>query len=1189
MSAALNGIYYNQKQRPYVNFEHIDMLILSCPFSNNKELTKTTKRNDLDALFKSRNEIFFSVDERSKLLQISFLKKCFPPHSFERVQLSLISDAKNCFSNTGLQFLACCFEIHDKKIDEYYAFEYALLETAVNAWLWVAKEAKSNQNLLHRQIKSSLCGLLTNFMKKDCLEAAMILMHIDKIPETLILELCFDFSIEDDKYLFLEIGFLDILLQTNSYQFLHHILSHLTCMGERLSKVWLSGYLDNSIQILLRQIKSSPKMLDSFHAKLAPIVSRRLIQKLSAIKTPVLLKFAPLMNLVCEIYDSRDTISCHDTSLAEVVVRVLVVFRKTKTVQANGFTVKNICSVGFSVLNYLKKRTEMDANCYEITIQLTTELFLLIFAAFPSSLKQHLAQTPVGLPPDTLLAWLISLLEDHGDFDTHLMEKMDASLSKKVCRACLKHGIYVGDDINRIPTLSLRFIGLFLKFSANGKSSLASINIPSARDLFHMITSHSKFEEVFYLEDKEKDTNKTEVKETVLKLMITCLVICQEEIEIESSTWRALFASSNAGLARFDILVRKLVTVCSKNSIPFMDEFRWHGCEATNENQILTGRFDWLVDILDSTRIRATISRFPYFDKIDQVVLLNDIWRRVQEDSNKSNQIVTQARDGGVVNTDLYSPAFLLPLLLGAINFGICPSNIVDDASSCKNDGELKIPWIFSKTSILFIHRLCEKGVISLCFVSLSSVCEKIRCYAVSILGLILQACNTSEALESASWRDRPQLVMILNSVQRSFVLQKATDKNDLCIPKLTPIAANFLARAALVLLKPDDALYVPINRYFLKSEADHGAFQDTNRLPGFMSLFCSSSEDSNQSRAERMWILQMVCDSLVDASCYRLVASCHAPEMILTSFENVRLSNSSKEAKGAEICLLLESLKCMIDHGEIGSLVHLVKRCGIVSWMSSLCRSKSLHMTFPTERSKISFCKLAKSTVDIVFSSPQLKSSNVGDEMCYLIQPLLSLCMTGCDSGRFHDVYRASFAVLRSISIGLTSIRNEGFSCAHIQPMGASVETCLFVLKISDDSMKELSLQTMCGLPISLAGSSQEQAQNLIYMLLNYFHVITNKAYPTPSFSMIREKCDLIRLVLRRIELLQEKYKAKTSPAAVNIVKMLLVIRCDSRISDIELRGLWSRCLGLFVQNTSSIGNDIALSEFGILKSFRS
>jgi len=1203
LALVLGDTYSIQKHRPCMNFDEIDIMVLSCPFATSNEFIRRIEKNKADTLFKSRNEIFLSTEHISQLLRVSLLKNHLPPNSFEKIQLSLISDMKNRSSSIGLQFLVCCFGIRAQRFDEDYAFEYFVLETAINAWLWVAKEAKYKKSLLYRQIKSSLCALLVHSMKKETIKAATLLMLIDKHPESLILELCVDFSIVDDKSGALaEIEFLNILLRIDSYRFLRPLLSYLRNMSARLSKAWQRGYLDTSVEILMRQIKSSPEMLDSFFEVLTPIASQRLIQTLSTIETPVLLdKILPLMNLVCRIFDLGNTTSCDIASLTKEVVRILSIFRKIRNIQSYGHGIKELCCVGMCILSYLKV-TNTYENSDQITKQLTSELFHFFFAALPLILKQNSSQLPIGFPPDILLTWLITLIEDFGNFDPLMLRQMEASVAKRVCRACLKHGVSVGNDIDHVPTLSLHLMGLLMIQSSDGESCLAPI-IPPARDVFFMITSHSKFEKLFTdTENYEEDIKRTKTKEAVLRLMISCVIVSIDDIEIELSTWRIIFTTSNAGLSRFDILIRNLISVCSRNSIPFMDEFRWKGCEMPDQELLLTRRFDWLIDALDMTRIRATVSKFPYSDRLNQDIPLDNIWAKqelhdVDENPTKSYQLTTQSEtDGEIGSVDRYSLAFVLPLLLEGIKFGLNSNKKIDaDGSPPRNtsreseDLESMPPWNFSKSSIVSIHRLCEKGVTSLCLVSLSSLCEKIRCYAVSILGLILQACNTSEALESSSWRDRPQLVMILNSVQRSLVLQKSLEV-DSAVPKVTPIVANFLARAALVLPRPDDALYVPINRYFLKSEADHGAFQDTNRLPGFMSLFCSSSEDSNQSRAERMWGLQMLCDGLVDASCYKLATSCHAPEMILSSFENVRLSHSSDEAKGAEICLLLESLKSMIDHGEFGALVHLVRRCGIVSWMSSLCTNRPLDTTFPTERARISFCKLARSVVEMTFSTPQLKSSNVVDEMCALIQPLLYLCLIKRDTDQFsHDLYKASFAVLQSISIGLSSVRDEGLPCPNVQPMGASIEISFCVLKIADDSMKEISLQTLCSLPISLTVDyQQETAHNLILLSLHYFDIISKKADRTSSLSTMKKEDKLIRLVLQRSALLIERYEIQSMPTAsivTEIIRKVYVLRCDSRISEIEVRALWSRCLRLLIQNTSRSDKSMNFLEGEVLE----
>lgn len=1202
MSSALDDIYSIQKHVPFANFDEIDMMVVSCPFFTSNKFITRRKKISVDAIFKSRNEIFLGIDKRSQFLRICLAKNHLPPNSFEKIQLSLISDTKNRFSNIGLQFLVCCFGIQAQKFDEDFCFEYSVLETVINAWLWVAKEAKNNENALYRQIKSNLCALLTHSLEKESVEAAALLVILDKHPESLVLELCLDFSIEDEKsWVLAEIDFLNILLRINSHCFLRPSLSYLRNMDARLSNAWEAGYLDSSIEILLRQIKSSPEMLKSFFEVVTPIASQRLIQTLSKMETPDLDRIAPLMNLMCGIFDSGNTISCDIFSLTKEVVRILSLFRRTQSIKSYGNGIKHMCCVGMCILNSLKS-TNTYENSDALTKQLTSELFHFLFAALPLTLKQHSSHAPLGLSPDMVLTWLIALIEDSGNFDTLLLKQMEMSVAKKVCRACLKHGVSLENDVSNIPTLSLHFMSLLMRQLLDGTSFLAPI-IPSAKDVFYMIASHSKFEKLFTdAENNEEDMKRTKTKEAVLRLMISCVIVSTDDIEIEPLTWRILFASTNAGLSRFDVLIRNLVSVCSINSIPFTDEFRWKECETHKEEQVMTRRFDWLIDALDTARIRSTISRFPYSDRMNQDVTLDSIWAEQDLHENddeirtKSHQPMNHSRkDGEMSGVNRYSPAFILPLLLEAIELGLSPNKrIAADGSPIVTSSDNAVhrePMIFSKSSIASIHILCEKGVISLCLVSLSSLCERTRCYAVSILGLILQACHTTEAFESSSWRDRPQLVMILNSVQRSFVLQKSLDEDDSAVPKITPIIANFLARAALVLPKPDDPLYVSINRYFLKTEADHGAFQDMNRLPAFMSLFCSSSEDSNQSRAERMWVLQMISDGLVDESCYRLATSCHAPDLILSSFENVRLSRASVEAKGAEICLLLESLKSMIDHGEFGALVHLVRRSGILSWMSSLCTSRPLDTAFPTQRARISFCKLASSVVKKVFCTTQLRSSNFVDETCALIQPLLSLCLIKCDTGQSnHDLYKASFAALHSISVGLSNVREEGLPCPNIQHMGASIETSFRVLKIADDSTKEVLLQTLCGLPISLTPDlQQETAQNFILLSLHhYFDIVSSKSDCASSLPINEDKDRLIRLVLQRVALLVERFETKSlssNSTATNIIKKLFVLRCDSGISQVEVRALWSRCLRLLIQNTSSSDESIGFLKDAALK----
>lgn len=1196
-SSLLADIYAIQKKNPYPNFDELDMLILSCPFAASNDFIKMRKSAFIDTVYKSRNIILLNSYERSKLLRIGLLKNNLDPKSTVKIQLSLISDTRNSFSNLCLRFLNCCYGIEPEHFGKQFTLEKELLETAVNALIWVGKDSHAYGKLIHRRIKGSISLMLAHSMKKETVKAACLLSLIGKYPESFVLDLCLDFSIEEKALVFAEIDFLNIILKTESYRFTSHMLSCLQDMGPRLLNTWEAGYLDDSVSLLLRQAKSSSEMSKSLFEVVASKASKRFINSMGLTEKPVLDGITPLLNLMRTIFDTRNMIAIDTHLITSEVINSISLLFKRQNLQYYGDGTKSVCYLGISILDHLKAT---DKQSEDLSKQLSSELFYFLFAALPKILKKNSPQTPTTLPSDLVLTWLIRLIEENSD--DLFSRKIETSTYQKVCRACLKHGVAAGNN-DKVPTLSLHFMGLLLTKLLHKDCSVTPAT-PTAKDVFDMIVSHSKFEQLFTdAENKEEDmlTTKSKAKGHILRLMITCVMISTNDIQIEPVVWKVIFASFNAGLGHIDILIRNLVSISCKDSLPFMDELHWKGCDAGNEEQIFTGRLDWLINDLDATRIKASTSRFPVFDKIDLAISLNDIWTERSFDEGleqieapmenhqplsdflnlkqQSTLVNLSNKDRELGDVEQYSPAFLLPLLLRSIESGLSRNKRMasnEFQTSRSRDGEDSqeslSPWIFSKSSIESIQQLCEKGIASFCLASLSSLCEKVRCYAVSILGLILQACHSNYALDSPSWRDRPQLVMLLNSVQRSLVLHKALDEVESIVPRVTPVIATFLARAATVLPKPDDALYVPMNRYFLKNEANHGAFKDMKRLPAFMSLFCSSSEDSNQSRAERMWGLQLLCDGLVDASCYKLVTSCHAPELILSSFENVRLSKASDEAKGAEICLLLGSLKSMIDHGEYGAHVHLIRVCGLLSWMSSICTTRSITTAFPTERSRISFCQLTNSVVERVFVNHQLRSSELIDEMCSLIQPIVSLCLIKCHTGQpSRGIYEASFLTLRALAIGLRNMIDEKFLCPDILPLGVSLESSLRLLRIADDSMKALSMHTLCCLPVSLTRDlQQENAQHLIILMLDYFNDISNDDDPESLLSMNVDSDPLIMLLLQRILLLIEQCKIilpSKKSITNDIVTKIFALRCNSRFSEVNVRELWSRCLELLTQ----------------------
>lgn len=102
---------------------------------------------------------------------------------------------------------------------------------------------------------------------------------------------------------------------------------------------------------------------------------------------------------------------------------------------------------------------------------------------------------------------------------------------------------------------------------------------------------------------------------------------------------------------------------------------------------------------------------------------------------------------------------------------------------------------------VLVAQRLCDKGALSLALGSLCSDCSSLRKVAVATLGHIKMALDSREARNLSTWRERPQLAMIVDSVQSGIAVRAALrlDPNEaptgLLVPKLLALAAIFSSR----------------------------------------------------------------------------------------------------------------------------------------------------------------------------------------------------------------------------------------------------------------------------------------------------------------------------------------------------------------------------------------------------------
>jgi hypothetical protein len=470
-------------------------------------------------------------------------------------------------------------------------------------------------------------------------------------------------------------------------------------------------------------------------------------------------------------------------------------------------------------------------------------------------------------------------------------------------------------------------------------------------------------------------------------------------------------------------------------------------------------RWEPLIELLEMKRVRQTITNFPYWETailpfqtgVESAVKCNvetssidssDMHSKVESANNDFRGRERKKENCHIPVDERYSPAFVLPLILGALESfalrasidGKCKNNLsgYDDVGSNKNDHifdqqgtSAEDPNIQYRESFAkFAYRLYQKGALSLCLSCLSSRCESLRGLAISCLYYFLTALKLKESHEIAQWRERPQLEMILNSVQRGIVVAKAKmsseaqgnqtgDSSSLSIPVFPAVSALFLARAALIAGKPADEMYSSINGHFLRLKDFHGAYNDCFSLPAFMILFCSTHDDNNQDRRERIWSLQLLRDGIIDEYSYKVVSRRHVIELLMSSFDGFCHHNRTNVYQGkqsfsyeTECNLIIAILQRCFSCGGLTCYNHLFKSMGLISWIQMMIESHSelsyinlkfFQMVFsalqaikqciqsnPEETSELLFidvialCQSIMSACETKFSGPHCKSSSV-------------------------------------------------------------------------------------------------------------------------------------------------------------------------------------------------------------------
>jgi len=644
--------------------------------------------------------------------------------------------------------------------------------------------------------------------------------------------------------------------------------------------------------------------------------------------------------------------------------------------------------------------------------------------------------------------------------------------------------------------------------------------------------------------------------------------------------------------------------------------------------------YEWFIQGLDIRRIRQTLAKFPLFDMIqypsDSSAKYYDVsnGRKMNQDVTPANQPRKQAyRQASSMQQSLsnftanvekpcsmssvsisdgtprrdwdddenYSVAFLMPIVLSVLESFAQKAESMDvinstdelnetmdnshppfDETDAPTEANKTIinPW--RESFVKITYRLSQKGVFSLAFACLSSKCPELRQIAVAVLFFFLKALHTKEAEHIATWRERPQLAMIIDSVQKGLVIRRAmkfskeqkpeSEYPSLYVPMLPAVDSLFLARSVLILTKPANEMYPSINKFFLRLQK-LGAHTECFSLPAFMSLFCSADE-SGRARKEREWAINLLKEGTLDEFSYKVIARRHAPELLLTSFENlVRRSNNG--IVECECLLLLDTIQNLLECGGILSFHHLICTVGIFSWIQCL----AVRLTTPTVKYRI--LKLLHLALDRTIKNRTQSVSEIIFETTKLAKVVIQIfvdtvdCKGPMETSAVCDV----LWLLRQLGIVQSTNRREDLSLG-IDNSGIQLGKSVLLLKTVKEESISLykSVGALCYLPIAVKKENREIAAQFCKIALECIlndpdHLIENS---------------ICVHVMNRISLFVTFFNIHDN---IGLIEMILggrrkAISCESVDS-------WLHCVScLLNQNKAHTnGENSMCSEVGLLK----
>ncbi|KAI3354092.1 hypothetical protein L3Q82_018642 [Scortum barcoo] len=390
----------------------------------------------------------------------------------------------------------------------------------------------------------------------------------------------------------------------------------------------------------------------------------------------------------------------------------------------------------------------------------------------------------------------------------------------------------------------------------------------------HMMTSsHSLFLPTML--DPDEDPNRCQAKEALVSLLLCLVKKCPTVCNVNHFV--VLLGAYGVTLSTTDQKLLLLLQEYEKNNVSLLkfQSFLW-GPAAVEHHKTRKslGASLWkqassddLLALLKTDRMLQTIAHFPQQRRL------------ILQDDKELLYSNTAVKDLG----NLYDPCFLLPLFSAILR----PECVID------------------------CLKFLSSHALGLTVMALSSYDPKVRAAAYHVLSCFYQH------LEGARFREKRQLLYLMDTVKNGVRQQNQ---------RLPFVLTNYISKVAQQMLKPEDHMYVVLNRFLLSHQS-----LDFRRVPEFFKLFYGFDLEH---KMEREWILSVLEEGISDGHCFELCDQQGIFQTLL-GFSSSPLCDEHTQAQIIKVlCQATRVTKAAYN---------LTKNCGLLTWIIQVVEKRNL------------------------------------------------------------------------------------------------------------------------------------------------------------------------------------------------------------------------------------------------------